>query len=683
MRLQRLHVAMTADSAARPEPRIRTPLDPFLDRTPPRVRFGVRSRPPAPLPVVDGLLAGVAEADITPPPGLPKAGYSANAHDGRGFRTRLRARVTHLRAGRASVALVQLDLLGGSSVLQHLVADAIAERTDIPLAGVWIGATHTHAGPGQFLGTDFYNHHASNRAGFDPAWTRFLVEQISAAVIEAHDSRVPAVAAFGTTEVWGLTRNRSHEPHVANRTVTDKRRDPQRKWVAVNPELHLLRVDRRVEGGTEPLGAAVVFSIHGTGVSVRAHEYNADVWAYLVGELRHRIGVRTGVLPVVGAMEGTHADVAPALRPGQAGHREARRIGTEIGRQAAELHARLADELTDRVALDAGLREVDLDLDRSIDGIDLPDRPAVGAALVAGATENTTPVLHRIPPFAAGHPKRWGRPTPQGAKWILGSRWLQPLLLPKGGFPRVLAVQVLRIGEVALVGLPFEITVESGRRIAAAVEEALADRSVGRVVVSSVVNEYWGYVATAEEYERQYYEGGHTLYGPNTQRFLAAHAARLAAATVGGGTFADVRPERTWDLQARRFLPTESTAPAPVPARRFVGPARFTDPSDRLDGFWSQEWLDVEPAGLRWHQPLVSVEASDDDGSTWFRAEDDGRPVDDQGWALEIAHLGSQDDGAHRYRVRWFDPVHRGGRRHRFVLAANADRPPVAGAAFD
>ena len=187
---------------------------------------------------------------------MPKAGYSANAHDGHGFRTRIRARVTHLRAGRASIALVQLDLLAGSSVLQHLVADAIAERTDIPLAGVWMGATHTHAGPGQFLGTDFYNHHASNRAGFDPAYTDFLVRQIASAVIEAHDTRAPAMVAVGSTEVWGLTRNRSHDPHTQNRTVTDKRLDPQRKWVAVNPDLHLLRVDRLVDGGTEPLAAA-------------------------------------------------------------------------------------------------------------------------------------------------------------------------------------------------------------------------------------------------------------------------------------------------------------------------------------------------------------------------------------------------------------------------------------------
>lgn len=660
---------------------IRTPLSPFTDGGSKRAKFSVRPRPVQPLEAIDGLLAGAAEVDITPPPGMPKAGYSANAHDGVGFHTRLRARITHLRADRSSIAIVQLDLLGGSSVLQHLVAEAIADRTDIPLAGVWIGATHTHAGPGQFLGTDFYNHHASNRAGFDPAWTDFLVRRIAAGIIEAHDSRVPAKAAFGTTEVWGLTRNRSHDPYVRNETVTDKRQDPQRKWVAVNPRLNLLRVDRiEPDGSTSPLSAAVVFSIHGTGVSQHAKDYNADVWAYLVGELARRIEASHRARPVVGAMEGTHADVAPALRPGLAGHREARRVGTGVGAQAADLYESLAEDLSDRMRLDAGLREVDLNRDRVVDGIALPDRPAVGAALVAGATENLTPVIHRIPPFSAGHPRKRGLDNPQGEKRVIGTRWLQPLVLPKRRFPRILAVHVLRIGDTALVGLPFEVTVESGRRIESAVAAVAADRGVDRVVVSSVVNEYWGYVATAEEYSRQFYEGGHTLYGPNTQRFLAAHARRVAEATLGAGVFCDVAGERTWNLASKRYY--ARTTGEPAPERRFVGRATFTDPTARVDGFWEQTWVDVEPAGLAWHEPLVRVECTDD-GETWLPAvHDDGTRADDQSWALEIDLVGSEP-GRHRYRVRWYEPVHRAGQRHRFVLLENGGRPRIEGPAFD
>ena len=299
---------------------------------------------------------------------------------------------------------------------------------------------------------------------------------------------------------------------------------------------------------------------------------------------------------------------------------------------------------------------------------------------MAGATENLTPVLHRIPPFKAGHPRRIGRKGPHGAKWVIGSRYLQGLVLKKKEFPRRLLVQVLRVGPSVLVGLPFEITTESGRRIARAVEGAVTDRAVERVVVCSLVNDFWGYVATEEEYGRQFYEGGHTLYGPNTQRFLAAQAAAVAAETVDHGLFLDIE-DRTWVLKVRRFLPTEPDGPGPE--RRFTSAPVFTDPTATEDGTWEQTWVDVAPGGLHWHEPLLRVEQSDDDGATWVPAAPGGRPADDQGWALQVTHVGGPDAGRHMYRVRWHDPAHRFGRRHRFVLLENNGRPEVAGVPFD
>jgi neutral ceramidase len=676
-------VATPGDMTATQGP-VASPLAPFLDGGATRARFEVRTTTPSPLEHVEGLLAGAAQRDITPPPGLPKAGYSSNAHDGSGFRTRLRARVVHLRSGTTSLAIVQCDLLGGSSVLQHLVAQRIAGCTDIPLAGLMIGATHTHAGPGQFLGTDFYNRFASNRAGFDPRWAQFLVERISEAVIEAFDTRAPARMAFGRSEVWGLTRNRSLDPYVHNETVQDVRQEPQRKYVAVNPFLELLRVDRLVDGSSEPLAAAVVFSVHGTGVSQHAHEYHADLWAYLVGELGDRVEELSGTRPVVGAIEGTHADVAPNLRPGLAGHLEAQRVGRGIGAEAAALWDALGSQLTDQVVLGAGLREVDLDSSSAVDGIALPDRAAVGAALVAGATENTTPILHLLPPFRAGSPKSFGRSGPQGEKWVLGSRLLQPAILPRKSFPRVLPVQVLRVGPVTLVGLPFEVTTESGRRIVAAVGDATG-AAEGRVVVTSVANEYSGYVTTAEEYTRQFYEGGHTLYGPNTLAFLSAHAARLAVQVQRDGVVSEPMAVRTWDTKVRHYLARPSTSTA---RRRVLGPAVFVDPTATEDGFWELRWRDLPPGDLDWHEPLVRVEADDDrDAGAWRLARHLGRRVDDQGWELEITHLGEAPGDSsgtvHEYRVRWFDPELRAGRRHRFVLLDNRGRPEVASDPFD
>ncbi|HLM62685.1 MAG TPA: neutral/alkaline non-lysosomal ceramidase N-terminal domain-containing protein [Acidimicrobiales bacterium] len=675
-----------------------SPLLPFVDGRVRRARFTVddpvAAGSPPPLPRGTGLLAGATEVDITPPPGMPKAGYSRNAKTGTGFRSRLRARVLHLRSPSGSLVLVQCDLLGGSAVVQRLVARAVAERTDVPAAGVYIGATHTHGGPGQFLGTDFYNRFASNKTGFDPAWTQFLAERIAGGVVAAVAHRRPARLAVGETDVWGLTRNRSLDSHVRNAEVTDRRTERQRSYVSIDPCLHLVRVDAEAPaGGFEPLAATVVFAVHGTGVPMHADHYNADLWAYVVGELAARIEHRHGVRPVVGAVEGPHADVAPSLHPGRAGHLEARRIGAGIGAAAAELYERLEGSLTERVELACGLRELDLDRNRTSGGVTLSRRAAVGGALLGGAFENETPVLHRIPPFKAGMPRR--RPHgAQGVKWVIGGS-LQALVLPPRSFPRVLPVQVLRIADVALVGLPFELTVETGRRVGAAVLAAIGADGVAdveRTIVTSVANEYAGYCTTPEEYGLQRYEGGHTLYGPGTQPFVTAEAARLAAQTMRAGLVTDLVPGRRFDLRVRRYLPARAGAtgrPAGGAAglgagavRSVAGAAAFVDATATTDPRWELEWLDVAPADLDWHEPLLRVEMADGAG-VWRPAVAHGRPVDDQGCDIEVVHAGATPEGAHRYVTRWWDPGFKAGRRHRFVLVPNAGQPEVASSGFD
>ncbi|MEP7019861.1 MAG: neutral/alkaline non-lysosomal ceramidase N-terminal domain-containing protein, partial [Pseudonocardiales bacterium] len=501
------------------------PLLPYLNAERERLRLDVHPADPLDVPEVPRLLAGAAEVDITPPPGMPKAGHSSNAQTGTGFRTRLHAHVLHLRAGTTSLALVQCDLLAGSAVVAQLVAQAVTEDTDVRLPGLFMGATHTHAGPGQFHGNELMNRFSSNHSGFDPAWTSFLVQQIAGAVRQAVATRRPARLAFGATEVWGLTRNRSLDSYLRNENVDDKSRGAERKYAAINPWLHLLRVDAEApDGGYEPLAATVIFSVHGTGISQRDHAYNADVWAYLKGELSGHIIATTGQRAVVGAVEGTHGDVAPAVRAGQLVYPETERVGRGIGTAAAELYDRLEGDLRAEVPLAAGLREIDLSENPCIGGVILP-APAFGAATMAGAHENNTPVIHRIPPFRPGLPKPGAR-GPHGAKWIPGGRRLHDRLVAPSSFPSVLPVQVLRIGPTVLVALPFEVTVESGRRVEAAVRDAVGPNAgIDRVAVSSLANEQFCYLTTPEEYSLQRYEGGNTLYGPRSQPFAAAAAA--------------------------------------------------------------------------------------------------------------------------------------------------------------
>lgn len=617
------------------------------------------------LPKVDGLLAGAAEVDITPPPGMPKAGHSKNAQDGVGFRTRLKARVVHLRSGTSSVALIALDLLAGSALIQHALASAISD-TDVPLSGVFLAATHTHAGPGQYSGSAFYNDWASNRPGFDPGYSAFLVAQLEAAVREAVESRRPATAAIGTTDVWGMTRNRSLGAFVRNDNLEDRRTEDQRKYAAIDPRLHLLRVD----DADGPMAAFSWFSIHGTGISHHDAAYNADVWAYLNGELAGQVETSTGRRPISAAAVASHGDMTPAVRPGMLVYPEAERVGRGIGAAAAELHAALGSVLDGDFTVRSALRQLDTTEDPTVDGIHL-ESPRIGWAKTAGAGENTTPVLHLIPPFKAGSARR--PRGPHGEKRIAATEWGHRYLVGRPEeFPTVLPIHLVQLGDTAVIGVPFETTVEAGRRIGAAALEPSSD--LRNAFVSSLVDDHCDYLTTPEEYSAQYYEGASVLFGPRQQAWVAGQVRKLVHDVAAG--IGSTPRARTFDFGVHRYL----AEPTGSGATRLPGTVRFVEATAAEDAYWEQTWTDVAPGDLRWHQPLVRVEA--EDGPGWVPAEYDGRPVDDNGWHLGVFYLGRRH-GQHTYAARWYAPPLGRPGRHRFVLLANGPQPEIAGPAFD
>ncbi|WP_298773785.1 neutral/alkaline non-lysosomal ceramidase N-terminal domain-containing protein [uncultured Shewanella sp.] len=83
-----------------------------------------------------------------------------------------------------------------------------------------------------------------------------------------------------------------------------------------------------------------------------------------------------------------------------------------------------------------------------------------------------------------------------------------------------LPFQLFQIGDLALVGIPGEMTTMSGRRVRSDVLAALEGSGVKHVVIAGLANAYSGYITTNEEYDQQYYEGGHTVFGPDS---LAAY----------------------------------------------------------------------------------------------------------------------------------------------------------------
>jgi len=107
----------------------------------------------------------------------------------------------------------------------------------------------------------------------------------------------------------------------------------------------------------------------------------------------------------------------------------------------------------------------------------------------------------------------------------------KPILLNTGimHFPApwtasVVPIQIFKIGQLFLLGVPGEFTTMAGRRLRASVmtslqKHGLADEN-SYIIISGLSNEYTHYITTYEEYQIQRYEAASTLYGPHT---LAAY----------------------------------------------------------------------------------------------------------------------------------------------------------------
>ena len=651
-----------------------------------------QAQEPAPSPPARNttLLAGVGKADITPRPGLPTAGYATNGKSGIGFRTRLYARVIYLKAAdRSPVALVQCDLLSGSEEVHHRLAELVAKETDLDAGGIMMSGTHTHSGPGNLFGSDFYVKHASNKPGRDPKFFAFVCEQIRGAIIEAYKNRKPAKIATGSAEVYGFTRNRSISAYQANENADPGMAKDKRK--AVNPEMHMVRVDclDETSGAYKPAAALTSFSIHGTSVPSwntlyeKSTLYNADVYAYMERELEWEMARKHGATRFVHAVvNGTHGDNAPDCAGSCVGYTDSRRLGLGLGRRAIDLFDSLAGGLRGAAEIRSAFREIDHYRNNAIDGIAICDPPRVGNTLTAGVEDGgPTPFLSDIAGFKEGSRRDEERSDVcQGSKKILLGGALQSFVLPRQEFPHIIAYQAIQLGNVVLLPLPFEFTMESGRRVVEACRKAAREGGMDadtRFVVVSVSNGYTGYCTTREEYGVQRYEGGHTLYGPNTNPFIAAQAAKLVGDMARKVEVRDLMKDRTFKLKERTFY-HDYKAPSMGGRAAIAQPKRCK--ADGGEDCWSFSWYDVPPDRIEFHRRLVSIEYSDD-GAPWLPLEENGIRVDDDGYDLSVAFvekntgikaLWSRMTGGKpgAYETRWYNPESKEGRSYRFRIEA-------------
>jgi neutral ceramidase len=504
------------------------------------------------------LRAGVGKADITPQTGYYLGGWTRADRTSHGQHTRLGTRALVLEQDGRKVALVQVDLFMVPGGLVKHIGDLTAD-VGFSEQNLLISASHTHSGPGGYANFPTFNtaapslQTATDPLSFyrllDPKPTdrqlyTFLARQIAKAVRRANRNLGPAVAAWGSTEIHGLTANRSIEAHLADHEVLREfgqgtpELDPAGAGHPVDPEVNVLRVDKLTRRGGRrrrvPVGGFSTFPDHGTVTKSSFQYYNQDHHASALRLFESRVRSAGRVprrQPVVNVYGNSNeGDMSAGLvRHGPAasdfvGRREA----------AAMLRAwRAAGRSLSRTpGLDLRWTRVCFCGQSVEGGGNVADYAMIGFPFLTGSEEERGPLFD-----ATGKPLEGTRnPLP-----VPGQGHKQGIPLSSDSVPKAVPLMVVRVADRLIASTPGEPTKEVGARIEQAVGGA-AGGLASRVIVSGLTNEFIQYFTTPEEYDRQHYEGGSTLYGPLSAPFLTGQLAELARRMAGGQPAQDAYP---------------------------------------------------------------------------------------------------------------------------------------------
>jgi neutral ceramidase len=363
--------------------------------------------------------------------------------------------------GARRVALVATDLLWITRDLAERTRARVRSLTGIPPEAVLLNASHNHSAPAlldpagiqALVGAD----------GFD-GYRGTLAERLAGAVYGAARRLRPAAAGGGAGRAPGITVNRVNREREVDDTVS------------------ILRVDGLDD---RPLAVVVGFACHGTCVGGETLRWNAD--------FPHAL--RTTVEAAwPGAeclfLQGCAGDVAPLdywfgnPAPVPHGFAARDRVGRALG--AEVVRALPACRVAPDVPLSAVSETVLLPRRRlPWSEADLARAEArLSAEPEAAYGETWPPGLHTV-----NSAQRCPRLYQQGALTIYRD------LLRAAGTPLRAELQAITVGEVGLVGTPFELFNGPGQAIR-------AWSPFGVTFVLGYANDYLGYLPPTDDFDR-------------------------------------------------------------------------------------------------------------------------------------------------------------------------------------
>jgi neutral ceramidase len=495
---------------------------------------------------------GVGRADITPPTGYYMMGWVRSDGVIQGQNTRLWARAIVLREGDRKIALVTEDLNGIPGGMMKAAAD-LDRDIGFSEQNVLDSASHTHAAP-----TSFYNFSTYNSVfmtlrsptdfdltgSIDPQLYTFMVKQLALAIRRANADLGPGEAGWGFTQIDDLTQNRSIEAHLFDHGIHlpygkgNPDMDPLGRLHTIDPDANVLRVDRKIGRRYVPVGMWSTFANHGTVNKFQFDVFNEDHHGAAIHDSEAAIR-RDGRVPagqdvVTAYGNSDEGDMSSGLV--RSGPAAADWVGQQEANAFMYAWSQAGRHMQRSLPFDTRWTRM------CFCGQDTPDGPvadkgAFGMAEFTGSEEGRGPLFDITrQPFEGDALPVGGSHVPvvtdqTGIGGPQGDKITAPINLD---IPKAVPMMAVRIGDHMIVSIPGEMTEDMGRRVRAAVTDAVKGSGVTSTVISGLANEYADYFTTPQEFDAQHYEGAATVYGRASSDALEQVLVQLAGTLVNG-----------------------------------------------------------------------------------------------------------------------------------------------------
>ena len=419
--------------------------------------------------------AGAATSNITPFLGAPIVGGwdsppATQIHD------ELHARCLVLDDGRTRVAIVVCDSVGIARQVFDQAKRLVHEHTGLPPENMLMAATHTHSGPSA---------RGANAFAFDAPpdeYQRFLAQRIADGVRRALRNLEPARVGWGAGRLADQVFNRRWKmkpgtplpnpfggqdrvlmnPGIANPNLLEPAGP-------TDPEIRFLSIQ---SASGRPIALLANYSLHYVGGTGGA-QISADYFAMFADRIQQLLGADRLEPPFVGIMSnGTSGDVnninvrgpRESLPPYQKMRQVANLAADEV------FKAYQGVKHNDSAQLGVRQREIQLQVRKPS-----PEQIARAREILARPAEAKPAHVREV---------EYARRTLSLSEW--------PSQVP-------VVLQALRVGEVGIAAIPFEVFTETGL-------ELKQKSPLKPAFTIELANGWYGYLPTPEQHELGGYE---------------------------------------------------------------------------------------------------------------------------------------------------------------------------------